>query len=79
MILKLIVYLESFRLRTREEDTEIAPLSALTPSLDGHIKITLIDFRKPDDKKAGDAEKAVDGERSEPAMADDPGKAKENA
>ena len=32
----------------------------------------MIGFRKPEDKKAGDAEKADDGESSEPAKADDP-------
>jgi hypothetical protein len=32
----------------------------------------LIGFRKPEDKKAGDAEKADDEESSEPAKADDP-------
>ena len=32
----------------------------------------MIGFRKPEDKKAGDAEKAVDGESSEPAKAGDP-------
>jgi hypothetical protein len=39
----------------------------------------VIGFRKPEDKKAGDAEKADDGERSEPAKADDPEDAKEIA
>src|SRR5437899_4777069 len=32
----------------------------------------VIGFRKPEDKKAGDAEKADDGESSEPAEASDP-------
>ena len=32
----------------------------------------LIGFRKPDDMEAEGAEKAVDGESSEPAKADDP-------
>jgi len=39
----------------------------------------MIGFRKPEDKKAGDAEKADDGERSEPAKADDPEDTKEIA
>jgi len=39
----------------------------------------VIGFRKPEDKKAGDAEKADDGESSEPAKADDPEDAKEIA
>ncbi len=39
----------------------------------------LFGFRKPEDKKAGDAEKADDGERSEPAKANDPEDAKEIA
>ena len=39
----------------------------------------VIGFRKPEDKKAGDAEKADDGESSEPAKADDPEDSKEIA
>ena len=41
--------------------------------------LPLIGFRKPEDKKAGDAEKADNGESSEPAKADDPEDAKEIA
>jgi hypothetical protein len=39
----------------------------------------MIGFRKPEDEKAGDAEKADDGESSEPAKADDPEATKEIA
>ena len=39
----------------------------------------VIGFRKPEDKKAGDAEKAADEESSEPAKADDPEDTKEIA
>ncbi len=39
----------------------------------------VIGFRKPEDKKAGDAEKADNGESSEPAKADDPEDTKEIA
>ena len=41
--------------------------------------LPMIGFRKPEDKKAGDAEKAEDGESSEPAKADEPEDAKEIA
>src|SRR6266852_5848184 len=39
----------------------------------------VIGFRKPEDKRAGDAETADDGESSEPAKADDPEDTKEIA
>ena len=49
--------IESEERRQRESQTKNFPL---------------IGFRKPEDKKAGDAEKADDGESSEPAEASDP-------
>ena len=56
--------IESEKRRERESHTRNYPL---------------IGFSKPDDKKAEDAEKAVDGESSEPAKTDDPEDAKEIA
>ena len=56
--------IESEKRRERESHTRNYPM---------------IGFRKPEDKKAGDAEKADDGESSEPAKADDPEDAKEIA
>jgi hypothetical protein len=56
--------IESEKQRERESHTRNFPL---------------IGFRKPEDKKAEDAEKADDGESSEPARSDDPEDAKENA